>query len=239
MIKIDINELTNFLERNPQMSLAPSHNNEYVVKGLLSLDIKSVTNGDIKDEFLIKIVIPKRFPKDTPTIYEMEGRFPKNADFHTFLDGSLCLGSPLSLKKRLMDNPSLDGYIDSCVVPYFYAMALKLQGKETFIFGELPHGQVGIIEDYLEIFGLKYIEQLIQLLGILSLKPNKGNKMKCPCGCNRIVTKCGLHKKIVEYRGVLTRREYDKEREDLVTVYGEIIKEQRNKGLLKKPIPYA
>lgn len=99
MINIDIKELTKFLERNPQMSLAPSRNNEYVVKGLLSLDIKSSTNGDIKDEFLIRIVIPKSFPKDIPTIYEMEDRFPKTADFHTFVDGSLCLGSPLSIKK--------------------------------------------------------------------------------------------------------------------------------------------
>lgn len=237
-MQINTIELEEFLESNPHMSLAPSNSEEYVVKGILSLDIRDYSFGKIKDEFLISIVIPKSFPKETPTVYEIGERFPKTLDYHTFPDSSLCLGSPLSLKKRIKDNPSLDGFINTCIVPYFYAIALKLQGKENFVFGELYHGIEGIIQDYLEVFNLKYIEQVINLLDILSQKPNRANKKKCPCGCNRIVTKCSLHKKIVEYRDVMTRKEYAEDKEILSLIYDKW-RENETKKHMKKLIPYA
>ncbi len=236
-MNIIIKELEKFLESNPQMSLAPSNNGDYVVKGILSLYIRDDSYGNIKDEFLIKIVIPKSFPKEIPTVYEIGERFPKTLDYHTYSDSSLCLGSPMSLKRRIKDNPTLDGFINSCVVPYFYAIALKLQGEENFVFGELNHGIEGIIQDYLDVFGLKYIDQVINLLDILSQKPNRANKRKCPCGCNRIVTKCSLHRKIVEYRDVMTRKEYAADKEILSLIYDRL-KEDQIKNHVKKLIPY-
>ncbi|MBM7715349.1 hypothetical protein JOC94_002336 [Bacillus thermophilus] len=235
VIHIKIKELEEFLENNPQMSLAPSNPNEYVVNGILSLDIKNDTYGNIKDKFLIRIVIPKSFPKEIPTVYEVGNRFPKTLDFHTFSDSSLCLGSPLSLRKQIKDNPTLDGFICSCVIPYFYAIALKLQGKGSFVFGELYHGVEGLIQDYLEVFDLKYINQVIELLDILSQKPNRGNKKKCPCGCNRIVAKCSLHKKIVEYRDVMTRKEYATDKEIFTLIYDKWKENQMKKR--RKLIP--
>ncbi|MCM3112813.1 hypothetical protein [Lederbergia lenta] len=235
---INIQELEDFLESNPQMSLAPSNNEEYVVKGTLSFDIRDDSYGNIKDEFLIKIVIPKIFPKEIPTVYEIGERFPKTLDYHTYTDSSLCLGSPMSLKKRIKDNPTLDGFINSCVVPYFYAISLKLHGQEDFVFGELFHGIEGIIQDYLEVFELKYIDQIINLLDILSQKPNRGNKNNCPCGCKRIVTKCSLHKKIVEYRDVMTRKEFSIDREIISLYYDKWIEKQMKKRM-RKLVTYA
>jgi hypothetical protein len=235
---INIKELERFLEINPQMSLAPSNNEEYVVKGTLSFDITNDTYGNIKDEFLIKIVIPKSYPKEIPTVYEIGERFPKTLDYHAYPDSSLCLGSPMSLRKRIKDNPTLDGFIHSCVVPYFYAISLRLQGEENFVFGELYHGIDGIIQDYLEVFELKYIDQVINLLDILSQKPNRSNKKKCPCGCKRIVTKCSLHKKIVEYRDVMTRKEYSIDK-DIISLYYDKWKENQLQKRMRKLIPYA
>ncbi|MFJ5621244.1 hypothetical protein ACIQD3_00670 [Peribacillus loiseleuriae] len=194
--------------------------------------------GAIKDDFLIRIVIPETFPEDIPTVYELGDRFPKTMDYHTYPDASLCLGSKLSLKKRIKKTPTLEGFIHSCVVPYFYAIALYLQGKERFVFGELSHGLVGIIQDYMGVFGLSTIEQAIKLLEIFSLKSNQGNKKECPCGCNRIVTKCSFHKKIVEYRDVMTRKEYEEERE-LISLAFDIWKKDFIEKKKRKAIPLA
>lgn len=238
MTHINIKELEEFLQSNPQMSLAPSNNGEYVVQGILSLDIRDKSYGNIKDQFLLKIVIPKSFPKDIPVVFEIGNRFPKILDNHTYSDSSLCLGSPLSLKKRIKDNPTIDGFIKTCIVPYFYAIALKLQGKGNFVFGELYHGIGGIIQDYIEIFGLQNIEQVISLLDILSQKANRGNKKACPCGCNRIVTKCLFHKKIIEYRDVMSRKEYAEDKEGISEFFEELIK-YHLENQKKKLIPYA
>lgn len=238
MMDIKINDLELFLEKYPQMSLAPSNKDECIVQGVLSLDIMDDQYGVIKDDFLIKIVIPKNFPDDIPIVYELEDRFPKTPDYHTNQDESLCLGSKVSLKKRIKETPTLEGFIHSCVVPYFYAISLHLQGKERFVFGELSHGVAGIIQDYLEVFELSTIEQVIKMLEILSLKSNKGNKKECPCGCKRIVIKCSFHKKIVEYRNVMTRKEYDDERELISLVY-EVWKKESIKKKKRKAIPLA
>jgi len=236
---INIEEIGEYLEKTPHMSLAPSNHDNFIIKGKLVLSITDGLYGNVQDEFLIKIVIPKSFPKEIPTVYELEDRFPKTVDYHTFEDdSSLCLGSPMSLMKRINEDPTLDGYIQNCVVPYFYAIALKLQGKNDFVFGELYHGILGILQDYIEVFELQNIEQVIQLLDILSQKANKGNKMMCPCGCNRIVSRCSMHKKILEYRDVLPRKEYAKNKELFSDIFEEW-KESQERNKMKKLIPYA
>lgn len=237
VMDIKTNDLELFLEKYPQMSLAPSNKDEHIIQGVLSLDIDD-QYGVIKDDFFIKIVIPENFPVDIPTVYELEDRFPKTSDYHTNPDSSLCLGSKMSLKKRIKETPTLEGFIHSCVVPYLYAITLYLQGKECFVFGELSHGLVGIIQDYMGVFELSSIEQVIKLLEILSLKSNQGNKKECPCGCNRIVTKCSFHKKIVEYRNVMTRKEYEEERK-LISLAFDIWKKESIEKKKRKVIPLA
>lgn len=219
VMEIKTNDLELFLGKYPQMSLAPSNKDEHIVQGVLSLDIIDDQFGVIKDNFFIKIVIPDKFPEDVPTVYELEDRIPKTSDYHINPDTSLCLGSKMSLKKRIKETPTIEGFLHSCVVPYLYAIALHLQGKERFVFGELNHGLVGIIQDYMEVFELSSIEQVIKLLEMLSLKSTKGNKKECPCGCNRLVTKCSFHKKVVEYRNVMTRKEYAEEKELISLAY--------------------
>ncbi|WP_368901889.1 hypothetical protein [Oceanobacillus oncorhynchi] len=238
-MKINIEEIEEYLEKNPQMSLAPSNHEEYVVKGNIKLDIRNDMYGNIQDEFLIKMVIPKSFPKEIPTVYELGDRFPKTVDYHTFpSDLSLCLGSPMSLMKQIKDNPTLDGFVQNCIVPYLYAISLKLQKGKEFVFGELDHGLIGILQNYIEVFSLQNIEQVIQLLDILSEKPNKGNKMICPCGCNRIVTRCSMHKKIIEYRDVIPRKVYQVDKECFSILYESWKKDQKKKRM-KRLIPYA
>lgn len=220
MIHIQIEEIGEFLEKTPNMSLAPSNHDNYIIKGKLILNITDSPYGNVQDDFLIMIVIPKSFPKKIPIVYELGERFPKTVDYHAFEDdSSLCLGSPMSLMKRIKDDPTLDGFIQNCVVPYFYAITLKLQDKKDFVFGELDHGILGILQDYIEVFELQNIEQVIQLLDILSQRAKKGNKMLCPCGCNRIVSRCSMHKKILEYRNVLPTKQYSKNKELFSDIY--------------------
>lgn len=228
-------DLELFLEKFPQMSLRASSIEEYVIEGTLSLDITHNEFGKVSDDFSIRIIIPKTFPEGIPDVFELGDKFPKTLDYHTNPDASLCLGSKISLQKRIKETRTIEGFIQSCVVPYFYAIALYLQGEERFVFGELKHGLVGIIQEYLEIFELKSIDQVIKMLDILSMKKNLGNKMKCPCGCNRIVSKCLFHKKIVDYRNVMSRKEYAEERELISLAYDtwkkDAIEKKKRKGI--------
>jgi hypothetical protein len=69
-----------------------------------------------------------------------------------------------------------------------------------FPFGELAHGVRGIIEDYLDIFGLKTYNQVVNALVLLSMKKQRANKEPCPCGCGKRLGACPFHNKLNDYR---------------------------------------
>ena len=70
-------------------------------------------------------------------------------------------------------------------MPYLYAVSKKLQYGGDFAFNELAHGELGIIADYCDLFGLKKREQVINVLELLGMKPRIANKKPCPCECGR------------------------------------------------------
>ena len=198
------------------MNLKPSSKDSWTIQGWVNLEINDATYGIVKDEFVLKIIVPKTFPNEIPVVFELEDRFPKTADYHTYVDGSLCLGSPLSIRKRITDNPTISGFVETCIVPYLFSMSLYLKGTKTFIFGELSHGTFGIIEDYYEIFELETIPQVLSLIDILCMKKNVANKQVCPCGCNQIITKCKMHKKVVKYRKAMSRKDFESDKAEII-----------------------
>jgi len=102
----------------------------------------------------LEITVPAEFPKLLPTARETGGKIPRDGKHHVNDDKSLCLGSPLRLRLKVSGKPTLSGFAESCLVPYLYAVSYKLQNGVEFPFGELSHGEAGIIEDYMEMFGL-------------------------------------------------------------------------------------
>ena len=198
------------------MSLLPSYKDTWIIQGSVTMDIDDSTHGTVEDEFLLKIIISKTFPNEIPRVFELEDRFPKTADHHTYIDGSLCLGSPLSIQKRIHENPTIEGFVETCIVPYLFSMSLYLKGNKTFVLGELSHGTIGILEDYLEIFHLKTVPQVIKLIDILCMKKKAANKQVCPCGCDQVITKCKMQKIVIEYRNAMSRKDFERDKADIL-----------------------
>lgn len=213
------------------MNLKPSSKDSWTIQGRVNLEISDATYGIVQDEFVLKIIVPKTFPNDIPVVFELEDRFPKTVDYHIYVDGSLCLGSPLSIRKRIADNPTISGFVETCIVPFLFSMSLYLKGTKTFVFGELSHGTSGILEDYCQIFDLETFPQVLNLIDILCMKKNIANKQICPCGCNQIITKCKVHKKIVEYRKVMSRKDFESDKADIVKLMEQVIQYRQHKRI--------
>ena len=90
-----------------------------------------------------------------------EREFRTTATSTSTPNATLCLGSPLRLLWKLSRRPSLPGFASSCLVPYLYAVSHKLQFGGELLFRELKHGAEGIVEDYLDLFGLSNPEQQV------------------------------------------------------------------------------
>ena len=141
----------------------------------------------ITDSYSVEIQIPQVFPREAPRVFERGGRIPES--FHTNPDGTLCLGAPIRILLMLRDNPTLIGFVNSCVVPFLYGHSY-LEQNGVLPQGELTHGESGLIQDYMTLFGVKNEVVCSRLLKLLGKKKRVANKYPCPCGSGRRVGKC-------------------------------------------------
>jgi hypothetical protein len=140
----------------------------------------------IEDAFEIELLIPKKYPSDPPVAFETGGRIP--GTFHKYSDKSLCLGTPLEIRMKFKDNPTLLAFTREQVIPFLYSFCYyERYGK--FPYGEHAHGGQGILESYRCIF---HIDSGIATLGLLKIlaEDNYRGHHDCPCGSGKKLRHC-------------------------------------------------
>lgn len=195
-----VKDLEQFLLDYPGMSTAPHLGSGLVLHGTFKFKASYDGGEEIEDAFKLVITVTGRYPQDLPKVEEVDEKIPRDGNFHVNPDGTLCLGSPLSLLKKIYTNKSLVSFTENCLVPYLYAVSIKLRSGGKFVFGELSHGDAGILEDYSVIFGLSEKEQVKKALQLLGLRKRIANKHQCPCGCGRRLGVCDFHYKVNKFR---------------------------------------
>lgn len=187
-----------FLEKHPGMSLRPYLEDKICLQGNFDFKAKYFNITEIEDDYNLQILIPEDFPTQLPSVKELRNKItPELANNHLFRNGSLCLGSPYRIQKILKTNPTINEYTDRCLIPYLYAISIKIRKGGDLIFGGLNHGIEGIAEDYLELKDPKHFKSAVQLI---RSKKRVANKKICPCGCGKRLGICTLHYKINELR---------------------------------------
>ncbi len=201
-------QIAAFLKEQPMMNLTPVSNGAIIINGLFEFT-RTYQNRDlIHDSYELRITIPENYPEVLPLFQELEGKIPRNADYHVNPGGTLCLGSELRLLKQLRSAPDISLFIENCLIPYLYAQSHKRIFGGDFIFGELQHGELGIFEDCENLFHLRGKDAVIYALELLGKKRRIANKCTCPCGCRRKLRQCIAHSRLNGFRNVLPRSRY-------------------------------
>lgn len=201
--RIGLNE---FLNANPFMRVVPGDAHELVIKGNFRFSARIADGLLIDDQYLLKMQVPLHFPKRMIKVWEYGNRIPTDGKHHTNSDQSLCLGSPLRLRVLMGKDPGLIAFSEMCLVPFLYAISHKNnQPDDGFIMGELPHGEPGIVQDYIDFFRLGDRAQVVSALELASLRRRIANKRPCPCICGRRLGRCELRLKINEVRYYASR----------------------------------
>jgi len=195
-----LNSLSQFLRDYPGMSTAPCSDTGVCLRGKFRFKAEVSGGDEIDDSYKLEIVVPDKFPQALPKVKETDGKIPRDGNFHVNPDGTLCLGSPLRLLRKVHSAPSLTSFADKCLVPYLYAVSYKLMHGGDFVFGELAHGDQGIVDDYSVMLGLKERHQVTRAIQLLAMKKRLANKKPCPCGCGRRLGACRFHHKLNEFR---------------------------------------
>lgn len=195
-------DILDFLRDYPGMTFGPSKKDEVILKGIFKFKASVKELPEIEDSYNLSIRIPSNFPFHIPIVEEVGGKIPRDHNFHINPDNTLCLGSPLRLFKKLIKNPTINVFAEECLVPYLYAVSYKLQNGGGFIFGELAHGQRGIIDDYTQLFRLRTRDQVFYALWLLGVNKRLANKQKCPCKCGKRLGACDFRKVLYQFRQI-------------------------------------
>lgn len=175
------------LAAHPGLRAQPFVNGELRLRGEVEFDAEASGYHRISDSFEIELSVPDDFPDELPSARDLTGRVPKS--FHTHPDdGTLCLGSPTRQRLALVGNPTLLTFMTKCVVPYLYGFAHK-EKHGTLPFGELDHGNAGLLADFAALFGVTPTNAA-EMVRLASLKRRIANKYRCPCGSGSRLGRC-------------------------------------------------
>jgi hypothetical protein len=173
--------------RFPTLKLFQDPAGTWVVEGDLHFSASYEKVGaTIKDCFRIRLVFPVDYPDSPPTVREVGGRIPN--DFHTNLDGTLCLGAPLIVLMKFMESPTLLRFVETQIVEFLYAFRYQ-EDFGALPYGELSHGGRGLLESYSKLFGVSYFVHVLGLLKILADGNYRGH-LECPCRSGSNVRNC-------------------------------------------------
>ncbi len=139
-------------------------------------------------EFDIEMVLPARYPRREPRVFEVGGRIPREPDRHINPDGDCCITVWEHWLLTAADH-SFAAYLKGPANEFFLGQ-YWYEKTGTWPFGERPHGQKGLIEAYAEVLGISARKKdLIYYLRLLSQDWPKGHWL-CPCGSGRRLRYC-------------------------------------------------
>jgi hypothetical protein len=81
------------------LSVVPDNGYGLLIAGTLAFRAEPKGHEIIADSYEVEIRVPGDFPHGAPIVKERGHRIP--AGFHTYTDGTLCLGSPVRLQLTL------------------------------------------------------------------------------------------------------------------------------------------
>jgi len=172
-----------FSELQPQLRIV-EHEFPIIIEG--SFFLKS-PDGPF-DQFQVRIVLDKNFPRREPKVFEIGQRIPRTIDRHINKDGDCCLTVWEEWLVKTSDR-SFRGFLTGPVHEFFLSQWFY-EKKGIWRFGQRSHGTAGLVEAYADILGVPAKQEtILYYLRLLALDWPKGHWL-CPCGSELILRHC-------------------------------------------------
>lgn len=145
--------------------------------------------GSYIDSYQLKIVAVPEYPTKFPLVYELDGRIPKNVDWHVYPnDGHFCICSQpeeiLACKKGL----NLHSFIEDYIKPYLFSQ--KFREDKGYFLRERSHGKEGVIQFFMEVFESRDLMKIVHGLSFIKYRKEPNRVDVCFCGSGKKYRKC-------------------------------------------------
>lgn len=197
--------LEDFLASHPKIRITEICNDKVELEGEYQLRAQLSGHKLIERTYHLRLVFPYDYPKKLPKVLDKGEYFPRHLEYHTYSDGSFCLGSELKLKSILREDHSITAFFEKIIVRFLYSVSHRIEFG-NYPYGELAHGEQGLIDDYGEMLGLKGKQQVLHALQALGYRKREANKLPCPCGCGLRLGRCNYRFILNKFRNIERRR---------------------------------
>lgn len=161
--------------------------NETILSGTLPFEASADEHSPITECFEIELIIPDLYPKMLPRVRETGGKVDSEYD-HVYKDGTPCLAVPIEERRIFWEQPTLLGFVNKLVIPYFFGYChWKEYGEHPF--DEQAHGPEGIVRHYIDSLRLQDEIAALTVVSYLLEHGYRGHH-PCPCGSTEKVRKC-------------------------------------------------
>lgn len=225
--------LEDFLATHQRIRISEINDDQLVLAGEYHLNAQLAGGHLVDRTYQLKLVCSREYPEKLPMVYDEERYFPRDQEYHTYDDGSFCLGSEVRIKSLLIDDDSLSAFFEKIVDRFLYAVTHRIEFG-IFPYGELSHGQQGLIDDYGELFDLKGKPAVLQALKALGKRKREANKLPCPCGCGFRLGICDFRFSLNVFRKVAKLRWFRKHLKESFTPIEKPKSKSRSKTALSK-----
>lgn len=205
MSKWECLKLQEFLALYPKMRLVELGSKKIIIEGEYELDAQMKGFEAVRKSFSLQVIILAGYPRILPIVKELGKGIPRTEDFHTYRDGSFCLGSDINLKSILSEFSAASEFVEKILDPFLYSVTYKLL-HGIYPYGDLAHGEAGLVDDYQHLFTVNGKEAVLLVLTALGKRKRDANKLVCPCGCNNRIGKCDFRFNFPSWRQLDRRR---------------------------------
>ena len=205
-----IDQVTEVQARHPNLEFLRYPSGALWMRGRVGFSIEYESHT-IEDHYLLDLQMLDDYPASPPFVFETEGKIPEDFD-HFMKAGNFCLGAPVEVRRKFAAHKNLLRFIEDQVIPYLFTYSYKRDyGKPPF--GDLFHGEAGLLQYYLEFFGTSLVEAM-KLLKCLA-DDFSPPFMACPCGGGRKLRDCH-GPKLTELRPHLPPKQFEIELREMI-----------------------
>lgn len=191
--------------RHAGLELVTTASGEIIARGPLGF---SIEHGGriVEDEYSVELGFVNSYPDLPPRVFDADGKIDRSFA-HFMKDDSFCLGAPVEVRLKFSKHRNLLRFLDEQVVPYLFSYSYKTE-TGALPFGERSHGDVGLLEFYMEYFEVP-VGPTLKLLRCLA-DSKTPPAMRCPCDSGASLSACH-GPRLAELKPHLSPRTFERE----------------------------
>ena len=164
----------------PKLTYCSEGKKEYL-KGYLDI---CDTKGNYWDTFLIKIIIPEKYPYGVPILIELKNKIRRIDERHISEEGICCVDIDHELLYLSRKGIRLIDFMNDKVYPFF-ANQVYYDNEKKYVSEEYEHHFNGVVQFYHERLKLTRVELIISILELVLSNKIPGRNDNCLCNSGK------------------------------------------------------